>query len=125
MENNSGGQTNQRRRAIKNITLDKPKSTYKRPGLTLLRGVLGKTLEKYGLDKDIARYQFVLYWKNIVGAAAAARAQPECIRGNTLVVKVANSAWAQELSFQKAVILSRLKKYSGDNTVEDIKFYVA
>ena len=115
----------ERKARVDNVTIDRPRIKYRKPEPTLLRGILGRTLEKYGIDKDIARYQFVLYWKKIMGADAAARAVPECIRGNTLVVRVANSAWAQELSFQKATILSRLKKYAPDTaTITDVRFYV-
>ena len=112
--------------AKKNVTIDPPKSIKRKPQPALLRGILGKTLEKFGLDKDIARYQFVLHWREIMGPDLAARATPECIRNGTLVVRVASSAWAQELSFQKHVILHRLNKFmDGDVVLQDVMFYVA
>ena len=87
--------------------------------------VLALALKKYGLDKDIARYKFVLHWKEIVGEEIAKRTRPECIRKNALVVRVSSSTWAQELGFQKDIILARLKKFlSGDAAVSDIQFYV-
>ena len=87
--------------------------------------ILKRALKKYGLDRDIARYHFVLKWEEIVGAEIARRSRPECIRGKSLFVRVADSMWAQELSFQKAVILHRLKKYVADGQqVEDIRFCV-
>ena len=111
-------------RYSKNVTINRPKAAYRKPEPTLVRGLLGKTFEKYGIDKDIARYQFVLFWDKIVGAAAAARAQPECLRGRTLVVRVSSSAWAQELSFQKNAILEKLRLYSTHAPVDDVRFYV-
>lgn len=87
--------------------------------------VLSSALKTYGLDKEIARYDFVLHWKEIVGAEIFKRTKPDCIRGKALVVRVVNSTWAQELSFHKDFILSRLKKYlKTDEVVEDVQFYV-
>ena len=87
--------------------------------------ILNLALKRYGLDKDIARYQFILHWKEIVGEEIALRAQPECIRGNALVVRVKDSTWAQELSFQKEVILKRINKFLGDElNLDDVQFYV-
>ena len=110
-----------------NITLSTPKKNIGyRAAPSLLRGVLGQALKKFGLDKDIARYQFILYWKEIVGEGLAQYTKPDCIRNGSLVVRVQNNALAQELSFQKQVILSRLKKYLDDGeTVNDVRFYVA
>lgn len=87
--------------------------------------VLTRALKRYGLDKDIARYQFILHWKEIVGDEIAKRATPECIRGDVLVVRVKDSAWAQELSFQKDVILKRLARFSKEElALTDVHFYV-
>lgn len=87
--------------------------------------VLKKALARLGLDREIARYRFVLHWKEIVGEEIAKRSKPECIKNRALVVRVADSAWAQELSFQKHVILTRLRRYLDQKEiVEDVIFYV-
>ena len=87
--------------------------------------VLTDALRKYGLNKDIARYQFVLHWDSIVGDVIAKRSRPECIRNGCLVVRVTDSAWAQELTFQKEVILKRLKRFvDEDEVVSDVMFCV-
>ncbi len=87
--------------------------------------VLTSALSKFGLDKDIARYQFVLHWKEIVGEDIAQRTQPECFRNGALVVRVKDSSWAQELSFQKDVILKKLRNFiSADVQINDVQFYV-
>ena len=109
----------------KTLIIDPPPLRGRKRQLTLLRGILGRTLQRLGLDKDLARYQFVLRWKEIVGEHIAARSRVESVRNGTLVVRVANSAWAQELSFQKHVILHRLKKIAGDEVeIDDIMFFV-
>ena len=87
--------------------------------------ILTSALSKFGLDKDIARYQFVLHWKDIVGEDIAQRTRPECFRNGALVVRVKDSSWAQELSFQKEVILKKLRNFiSSDLKVDDVQFYV-
>lgn len=80
---------------------------------------------KYGLADKLAKYTFVLHWKEIVGAGLASKSYPEKIRNGVLAVKVSSSAWAQEMTFQKDIILNRLQGYlSESQQVRDIKFYV-
>ncbi len=88
--------------------------------------VLANFLRRSGLQHKLAKYQFVQYWPQIVGKAIADKARPEALRNGVLQVSVKNSAWAQELSFQKNVIKSRLNAFLGaENSVKDIQFYVA
>lgn len=92
---------------------------------TLVGNVLQSVLKDKGLDQQIARYQFVTKWEQIVGREIALRTKPECIRNNCLVIRVSDSAWAQELSFQKPVLLKRLRRYMDSETaLRDIQFYV-
>lgn len=91
----------------------------------LVQSVLKSTLRQCGLDKEVEKYNFVLYWDKIVGSELAKRTKPDGIRGKRLYVKVGNSVWIQELSFHKEIILNRLSKYlSTDVQVEDIFFVV-
>jgi predicted nucleic acid-binding Zn ribbon protein len=90
-----------------------------------IQKVLGSVLKKFGLDHKIAKYEFVTHWREIVGDEIASRTTPECIRGGSLVVRVCNSVWAQELSFQKDSILKRLKRFNSQHeTINDVTFYV-
>ena len=90
-----------------------------------VKKILLKTLRKAGLENDIARYRFVLHWDEIVGEEIAKRARPDCIRNGALFIRVSDPAWAQELTFQKDIILSRLKKFlERDDIVKDVRFYV-
>ena len=89
-----------------------------------IQGTLNSALARAGIAKDLARYQFVLRWAEIVGEDIAARTKPEALRGDTLVVRVCDSAWAQELTFQKDVILNRLERFFGDDCPRDLTFYV-
>lgn len=90
-----------------------------------VRSILGPTLKRYGLDRGLEKYEFVLRWKEIVGEEIAKRSRPEKVRGRTLLVRVQDSAWAQELTFQKSVLLSRLKRNLGDSCrIDDIYFLI-
>lgn len=91
-----------------------------------IQQLLKGAFRQYGLDKELVRYNFVIHWSEIVGDEIARRSTPECIERGTLVVRVCDSAWAQELSFQKGVILHRLKRFlDAGQHVSDVRFYVA
>lgn len=87
--------------------------------------ILSQALRHSGIDKEIARYKFVLHWQEIVGDKLSKISKPEMIRGKSLVVRVANSAWAQELSFHKELLLKRLRPHlESELELDDITFYV-
>ena len=113
----------------RNKARGQPSQLPKRKGMAdpiAVQEILRAALRQSGLDKHVARYQFVLHWKDVVGADIAARTRPECLKNGVLVVRVTDSAWAQELSFQKQIILERLKAYVAEGEVlRDVYFYVA
>lgn len=97
----------------------------KRRTPTRVDTILRAALKRYGLDAKIERYRFVTYWSEIVGEELSKRSRPERLRGNTLIVAVKNAAWAQEMSFLKAVILKRLTRYlDSDVRIDDVQFVV-
>ena len=105
------------------------------PRYKLVRGspqkiaaVLSMALRKHGLDKAIRKYEFVLHWPEIVGASIAERTRPEGIERETLTVRCVNSEWAQELVFQKDIIIKRLNKFleahKVPDRISDVRFFV-
>ena len=98
---------------------------YRRRPFHKAHDLLKSTFKKFGLDKEIGKYEFILFWKDIVGAEIAKRSKPLNFKGTTLMIQVVDSAWAQELSYHKPVIISRLKKYLDDpSSLQDIHFVV-
>jgi predicted nucleic acid-binding Zn ribbon protein len=94
--------------------------------LISINSALHSTLQEFNLVDGFMRYQFVVRWPEIVGEEISKRAKPECLRGSTLVIRVCNSAWAQELSFQKQVILNRLERFNDyGKKITDIRFCVS
>jgi predicted nucleic acid-binding Zn ribbon protein len=88
--------------------------------------VLSRALKRFGLEKEVQRYRFILHWDKIVGEVVAQRSKPECLRNGVLVVRVIDSVWAQELIFHKQKILKNLQAFfSAEEAPQDIYFYAA
>ena len=63
-------------------------------------------------------------WNEIVGANLARRTMPRSLQGKTLFVDVANSAWMQEISFLKPMLIEQLGEAVGENVVREIRLSV-
>lgn len=110
---------------MKRSTLRSRSSLRKKSKFESVANILTQALKKYGLDDRISRYQFVTHWPEIMGAAIAERSRPEYIRNSTLHVRVADAAWAQELGFQKPIIIKRLQRFlDKDTVVKDVRFFI-
>jgi predicted nucleic acid-binding Zn ribbon protein len=93
--------------------------------LTAVEIILSEALKRRGLDKKIARYQFVKRWQEVVGVEVARRSRPEVLSNGKLHVRVAESVWAQELSFHKTAMMRRLNSMlDREDMVDDIVFFV-
>lgn len=109
----------------KTFTPNRNPTFRKKSNFEAASAILEKAFKKYGLEDRITQYKFVLHWAEIMGEAISQRSRPEYIKNHTLYIKVADSSWAQELSFQKNIILKRLQKFlDADSVVKDIRFFV-
>ena len=70
------------------------------------------------LDKQTA----VLQWADIAGPKIAEEAVALRIDGDTLVVRVGQAAWRQQLSFLKVELLGRMESRLGKGVIKDIRF---
>ena len=69
-----------------------------------------------------ARAQSVLRrWSEIVGAVLAEKAVPERFERGTVWVAATGSAWAQEISLRKELILGRMNDMAGENLFLDLR----
>ncbi|MCS7191032.1 MAG: DUF721 domain-containing protein, partial [Fimbriimonadales bacterium] len=68
-------------------------------------GALRRLLQQLGLDRQYRTYDALAHWSDIVGKQVAQVARPLRIDADTLWVAVKSHAWAQELNFQKRIIL--------------------
>jgi predicted nucleic acid-binding Zn ribbon protein len=86
--------------------------------------VLNSVLGKYGLAEAVEHVDYVKYWREIVGSTIAERTRVDRYYRGSLTVRVANSAWLQELTFHKDLIIKRLQAEVPEGSLSDIRFIV-
>lgn len=87
--------------------------------------VLGHYLEKSGLHTALQRNVLLEDWDGVVGPRIAAVTRAAEVRGETLVVEVASSAWLNELTMMRKTILERINRVREGTTVAQIRFRLA
>lgn len=92
------------------------------PGWTPLAGAVAAYLDRSGLAEPLARLDALEHWAAAVGPVVAGVSRAVEVRGDALVVEVATSEWATELSMMKPVILERLNAGRGAPPVGDVRF---
>lgn len=80
-----------------------------------------ETLNRMGFTDRLKKQRAVTDWNNIVGEKIAAQTEALRIEGDTLVVKVHQAAWRQQLLFLKDDLLAKLGKELGRD-IKDIRF---
>jgi predicted nucleic acid-binding Zn ribbon protein len=90
--------------------------------LQRLGDILQSTLKKRHIPLQIDDRRLRDAWVQAVGPRIAAQTQPDAIKRSVLFVKVANSAWMQQLHFLKQEILSKYNDARQQDPVKDIFF---
>ena len=85
-------------------------------------GLILETLNKMGYADRIHRQSAVISWSEIVGDVISKETKALKIDNKTLVVKVHQAAWRQQLIFLKEEILKKIESALGKGVVEDIRF---
>ncbi len=93
-------------------------------GMQGLGKFLGDSLKAHKLEAKIKEQTALLVWDEIVGKQVSAAAQPEFITEGKLFVTTKSPVWANELTFMKADIMSRLNKRLGGKVIKEIIFKV-
>ena len=91
-------------------------------GMRGLSDFLGDSLKALQLENKIKEQTALLVWDEIVGKQVSAAAQPEFITDGRLFVTTKSPVWANELTFLKADMISRLNKRLGGKVVKEIVF---
>ncbi len=87
--------------------------------------ILDRILEGHGIERNVREHRIVLDWKRIVGERIAARTWPDGLRSGVLWVRVANSAWLQELSFLRQTMVQRANELVGEPPlVQDVRLHI-
>lgn len=95
--------------------------TQRRIGKTVdSREVLRRLAAAYKL-KHVDRPALFAKWPQIVGKRYAAVSQPQAVQGRTLVVRVADSMWGQDLRQHWDEILAKLSAVTGDDSISKLR----
>jgi len=86
--------------------------------------ILEKTLKKHHIPLKIEDRRLRDVWVQAIGPRIAAQTKPDCIKKAVLFVKVANSAWMQQLHFMKQDILEKFNHLHPAEPVRDIFFAI-
>ena len=79
-------------------------------------------LIKTGLENGVNQQKAVIVWPKIVGTKIAENTTAELVDFNVLTIKVKNSTWRNELYLKKDIILEKLNKELGPNTIKELRF---
>ena len=87
--------------------------------------VIADLLENKDIKKAITRSNLYRFWKSIVGPKFAEKSKPfSMIGGGVMVIACENTVVAQELTFQKKMLITKFAPYlkSLKITLKDLKF---
>lgn len=79
----------------------------------------------YPAPEQMPAVRVFRWWYRAVPERVAERARPVRLRGGVLVVHVASSTWAHELSFLKEDLVRRCQRAAPEAKLRDIRFKVA
>ena len=75
-----------------------------------------------GLENGVNQQKAVIIWPKIVGTKIAENTTAELVDFNVLTIRVKNSTWRNELYLKKDIILEKLNKELGPNTIKELRF---
>ena len=75
-----------------------------------------------GLENGVNQQKAVIIWPKIVGTKIAENTTAELVDFNVLIIKVKNSTWRNELYLKKDIILEKLNKKLGPDTIKELRF---
>jgi predicted nucleic acid-binding Zn ribbon protein len=88
-----------------------------------IRDILEKFFRSLGVEERLEENLAFAYWDSVVGKEIANHTEPEKIVKGTVMVKVDNDVWRNELSFFKHEIIQKLNQKIGKKIIQEIKFY--
>ncbi len=94
------------------------------PKLQRIDEILARALQKRHVPFRQEDRRLIETWGRAVGPQIASQSRPEHLRGEVLLVKVANSVWMQQLHFLKEEIIGKVNTCLGTTSVKDIRFVI-
>ncbi|MFP6599348.1 MAG: DUF721 domain-containing protein [Deltaproteobacteria bacterium] len=86
--------------------------------------IIGASLDRLGIDRELDDYRIWQAWDEVVGEAIRRNAEPVRLDGQRLVVAARNASWMQELTLMRGEIVERLNRWMGREVITEI-FIVA
>ena len=84
--------------------------------------LLSKITSEQGWRQQLDTHSLFLHWDKLVDKTTSTHARPLKIVGNVLWLEIANSAWMQQLQFQKVQLLEIVNNSLRLSRLEDIRF---
>jgi len=100
-----------------------PTSSQKAP--QAIASLLSKITCDQGWQQQLDSHRLFLHWDRLVDTDTSAHARPLKIVGDVLWLEVTNSAWMQQLQFQKIQLLEMLSEPLRLSRLTDIRFTLA
>lgn len=88
-----------------------------------IREVLEKFFKTLGIENRLEENLAFAFWDSVVGKEISLHTEPEKIVKGTIMVKVDNDVWRNELTFFKNEIIQKLNRKIGKKIIQEIKFY--
>lgn len=88
-----------------------------------IREILERLFKSLGVENRVEENLAFAYWDSVVGKEIALHTEPEKIVKGTVIVKVDNDVWRNELAFFKNEIIQKLNQRIGKKLIQEIKFY--
>lgn len=86
--------------------------------------VLGELISRRGYARVVAGEEYAAAWLAAAGEVVGRSTRAGQVRRGLFEVQVANSALLQELTFQKAALLAKLRQELPQEKIKDLKFKV-
>lgn len=87
-----------------------------------MASILPAVLRDRGWQAQMELHSIFLQWSRVVDETVSAHAQPLKIVKGTLWVEVENSAWLQQLQYQKISVLKDINNFFQEKRIRDIRF---
>ena len=91
----------------------------------LLSAILPGVVRDKGWRDKLELHSFIPHWKTLLDETTAAHTEPLKIVKGILWVEVENSAWLQQLQYQKMFMLESINGFLKNQKIDDIRFVLA
>ena len=85
--------------------------------------LLPSVLSERGWQAQLALHSIFLHWRDAVDISISSHTEPLKIVKGTLWVEVENSAWMQQLQYEKKAVLASVNEFlGGEKKIRNIRF---